>query len=453
MYSRQIKLMSMFILLAFSLGIFAQDQGELSIVAVGEATTLRDKILIQDSFTGNNQQSLVKNSAIEFAQLLRNDFSFYQKKFFVEKAAQNNSLSRPLTNYDYWQKNGIRYLVGVSFEKFNGKEFKINVILEDIKNKKQMVNQTVTATVTNLRKTGHEVANTMYKSIVGQDSIFRSKIFFVSDRNSRGSKIIKEIYVMDFDGKNVRQLTRHQGMAIGPAISPNGRYMAYSVIPNENIATRNNNLYLMDLETEKTTILSQKEGINSGAVFLQDGKHIALTLTISGNADIYEMNIESKSLRKLTNHFSQDVDPSITASGQLMTFLSNRSGMAMIYTMNPSETEKNVKRISYVGKFNATPRFSPDGKEIVFSSWLDETFDLFRISSDGNSLVRLTKDFGSNEDPSFSPDAEFIVFTSQRVLSRKSAEQNLYIMDRDGEILGAVTKDFGKCISPRWHNM
>jgi TolB protein len=83
---------------------------------------------------------------------------------------------------------------------------------------------------------------------------------------------------------------------------------------------------------------------------------------------------------------------------------------------------------------------------------LDNSFDLFRIAPDGSGLSRLTKDFGSNEDPSYSNDGEFIAFTSQRVISRVKADQNIYIMDRDGAILGAITQAFGNCISPRWYN-
>jgi len=136
----------------------------------------------------------------------------------------------------------------------------------------------------------------------------------------------------------------------------------------------------------------------------------------------------------------------------VMSFLSSRSGRAHIYTMNPDSTEGGLKRISFVGQFNATPRFSPDGKEIVFTSWVDNGFDLYRISSQGQNLSRLTKDFGSNEEPQFSPDGEFIVFTSKRVLSRTRAVQDIYIMNRDGEILGQLTQDFGRCFSPQWSN-
>lgn len=434
-----------------SLSFFAQAQDDtLSVVAVGEATLEKDKMVIQDPYIQGAVTSGQKAAAMDLVKILRNDFSFYQKKFFLVEAAPNNTSYRPPTNYEYWNTKSVRYLGTVNAEK-SGDNLKINVSFEDIKNRKQIFNATATTSITNLRRNGHEMANSVYKQIVGKDSIFKSKIAFISDRNTRGSKTVKEVYMMDFDGKNVTQITSHGGIAISPSMSDDGHFLVYSMILNSN-GKRNNNLYLMDLRTKEAHIISNRDGINSGAIFLPGGKSIALTLTVSGNAEIYEMNLETKALRKITNHFASDVDPSITFDGKLMTFLSDRAGKAMIYTMDPNGEEKNVKRISFVGQFNATPRFSPDGKEIVFSSWLDNSFDLFRISSDGAGLSRLTKDFGSNEDPSYSNDGEFIAFTSQRVISRVKADQNIYIMDRDGSILGAITQGFGNCISPRWYN-
>ena len=434
---------------SLSHGAFAEDDN-LTIVAVGEATLEKDKMVIQDPYMSGQLSAAQKAAALDLVKLLRNDFSFYQKKFFLIEAAPNNTTFRQMTNYEYWNSKGVRYLGTASVDK-SGDSMKVTVQFEDIKNRKQIYNHTATANIANIRSVGHEMANAVYKQIIGKDSIFTSKIVFVSDRNTKGRKTVKEVYMMDFDGKNVNQITSHGGIVISPSISSDGRYLVYSMISNT-AKKRNNDLYLMDMKTRETKILSNREGVNSGAIFLSGGKSIALTLTVSGNAEIYEMNIETQELRKITNHFSSDVDPSVTPDGNLMTFLSDRAGKAMIYTMDPRGTETNVKRISFVGQFNATPRFSPDGKEIVFSSWLDNSFDLFRISSDGQGLSRLTKDFGSNEDPTYSNDGEFIAFTSQRVISRSRADQNIYIMDRDGGILGAITSGFGNCISPRWFN-
>lgn len=257
---------------------------------------------------------------------------------------------------------------------------------------------------------------------------------------------------MDFDGNNRKQLTFHGGTVISPAISKDRSRVLYSLIRNVNQKKKRNiNLRMLDLKTGKDTLVSQRKGINSGAVFMpNDENKIVLTLSHSGNAELYIMNLSSGSLKRLTKHYSPDVDPSISVDGSRMAFLSGRPGAAMIYTSYTSGLEKTVKRISFVGQYNATPRFSPDGREIAFSSWLDNRFDIFRIDADGNNLSRLTKDFGSNEDPSYSNDGQFIAFSSQRVLSRTKAVQNIYIMDRDGEILGSVTKGFGNCITPRW---
>lgn len=423
----------------------------ISIVAVGEAQKEKEVVLIK---TSNELKSLTvgeKAKVQELVSLIENDFKFYRHLFEVKLASDPSEK----------EINDSTYLITLEFVR--KKLLEKNEVLQL---KYGVSSQSAKLSYTNerafeldrVRDFGHEIADTLYREITGKESIFTSKILFLSDRTSRPGEQAREVYMMDFDGHGKQRVTFNNTLVISPAISPDGKQILYTAIESrwEGSGTgrprkvQNLNLYLMDLRTQKRRVISNVKGMNSGAIFNHDGSEIYLTLSHQKNADIYRMNVQTSAKSRLTNHFLDDVDPHINSSGDLMTFLSGRSGKAMIYVMDPKGAEKDVKRISYVGKFNASPRFSPDGKEIVFASWVDDRFDIYKIDSNGNNLVRLTKDFGSNEEPWFSPDGQFIVFTSQRVISRKKAVQNIYIMNRDGEIISQITQDYGKTFTPRW---
>lgn len=442
------------VFLIFGLNAFSQEDA-VTIVAVGEAEQEKDALVFskfkEDAKYKGEEGSKVK----ELETLLMEDFKFYRHLFEVKE-------ERPAyTASPNFEDDSIktRYLITMkTYEQENALwgEFKVY----DVVNKRLAGTVNDKIWTSNIRKFGHSVANRLYKSITGNESIFNTKIVFISDRTSRKDDSRKEVYIMDFDGEKKQRITFKNSLILSPAISPDNKSLLFTSIESRWQKSKdgrprkvqNLNLYLYDLVTRKQKVISSTEGINSGAIFSADGQDIYLTLSNLKNADIYKMNLKTGKKHRITTHFLDDVDPHINEDGSMMTFLSGRSGKAMIYTMDPSKAEKDVKRISYVGRFNAAPRFSPDGKEIVFSSWVDNRFDIYKIDSTGNNLVRLTKDFGSNEEPWFSPDGQFIVFTSQRVISSKKAEQDLYIMNRDGEIIKKLTNNYGKTFTPRWSN-
>lgn len=411
--------------------LFADD---LTIVAIGDAEKEADSIL----FTRDSSQNRANE---KFVTILENDFGFYRTLFKV--VAYSAEKKDKLTS-------SSRFIVELKF-KNEGAKVVVIALLKDTLKPDFSFSKDMVLTKKNVREDAHHLANDIYQAITGKESIFLSKMIFVSDRGSTRKNVIKELYQADFDGGNVKRITYHRGFVISPSVSNDGTKVLYSLISSsKRNKKRNLNLRLYDLKTKKDSLVSSRRGINSGAVFLEGDKDILLTLSIVGNAEIYKMSLKTRQLTRITKNYAQDVDPSMRADGKRMTFLSNRSGSAMIYTLDPSAVEKDVRRISFVGKFNATPRFSPEGSEIAFSSWIDNRFDIFRIGVDGNNLVRLTKDFGSNEDPTYSPDGRFIAFSSQKVISRRKISQNIYIMDREGTILGNITSKFGKCITPRW---
>jgi TolB protein len=431
-----------FLLVFFFLSFNLLAQDELTVVAVGDAELEQEFIGIGKPRIKGELNSSFKNQVNEVMNILRNDFLYYRKLFDVKLVPQEEFNQAAL------RSKGIQYFVQISIDTSSG--LKMEMSLYNVKLSKLLSSKVLSVNPSDLRYPSHQLADQFYRAIRGKKSIFLSKILFVSDRTSIRGDIRKELYIMDFDGGNKRQLTQHQGTVISPAISGDGSKILYSLIRNETSKTRNINLYLYDMKTGTSEMISSKHGINSGAVFMPGDKEIALTLSHEGNAEIYIMNLATKALRPVTSHFAADVDPSIAPNGSLMTFLSGRPGKAMIYTLDPTGVEKSVTRIGFVGRFNATPRFSPDSKIIAFASWMDESFDIFRLNADGSNLTRLTKDFGSNEDPDFSNDGEFLSFSSQRVITTKSAVQNIYIMDLEGEIIGSITKNYGNCITPRW---
>jgi TolB protein len=431
---------------------FSQEDDSLTIVAVGEAEKQVEKMFIPEPTYKPGMTPKDVKKAKEISDVVRSDFSFYIQLFEVEgeKSA--------FLGFDGLKKKGYSYAISQEFSK-SGSSLKLSIEAKKLVDNSSVYSRTLEVDLSKPRSFAHSVSNEIYKALTETKSIFQSKILFVSDIPSKGDNIIKELYLMDFDGERIQRLTYKNGFILSPAFSPDNSKIMYTIIEKrwEKIGGRmqrvkNPNLYLMDTVTKKHKLISSENGINSGAIFDKNGDNIFLTLSYRKNADIYRMDTKTFKKSRVTNHWQNDVDPHINGEGNLLTFLSGRAGRAMIYTMDPSGVEKKVKRISYVGKFNAAPKFSPDGKYIAFSSWVDNRFDIYRIDSTGKNLVRLTKNFGSNEEPYFSPDGQFIVFTSQRVISSKKATQDIYIMTRDGKVVKRITRNFGKCFSPRWSN-
>lgn len=419
--------MSIFVIFLFFSCNFHTMYAEEQVLPIGKAKAVREIIHLNVQGLDDIEESGHRNLSQIFLSVVKNDFLFYKKLFHMT--------DRHPGTYD----------LVLNFSKTVKL---VEVRLYQVSPKALLYQNSFNLLSSKLRRAIHAEMNDLYRSMTGKESFFNSQIFFISDRDSTKSNFIKELYMMDFDGYNKRRLTFHGGIVLSPGVSEDGRQVLYSLIPKKN--RKNINLRMLDRRTSKNILISSKKGMNTGAIFSKQENHIYLTLSYTGNAEIFDMNIKDKTLRKITKHYSLDVDPSLNHDGTKMTFLSGRSGKPMIFTADTSGTEKNIKRINYAGKFNATPRFSPDGQQIVFSSWVDSNFDLFRMNVEGDNLMRLTKGFKSNEEPTYSPDGQFIAFSSLEVISNERSSAQISIIDTEGGKVGTITDNFGHCTSPRW---
>ena len=128
------------------------------------------------------------------------------------------------------------------------------------------------------------------------------------------------------------------------------------------------------------------------------------------------MDSDGSNLRRLTNHAAKDRSPSWSPDGRQIAFSSNRDGNFDIYVMG--EDGSNPTRLTNPNHTNRIwdnePAWSPDGGRIAFSSNRDGNFDIYVMGEDGSNPTRLTTDILKDRNPAWSPDGGRIAFSSNR---------------------------------------
>ena len=116
------------------------------------------------------------------------------------------------------------------------------------------------------------------------------------------------------------------------------------------------------------------------------------------------------------------------ASGKLV-FPSGRSGNLDLWVMDLAAPDAPTQ-LTTSPAADVEPRWSPDGKMVLFSSPGDGQYnDLFIINADGSGRKRLLDWPGSHEwGAAWSPDGQQIAFTSE-----KDGNYQIYVMPFDGD--------------------
>lgn len=416
--------------------------------------------------------------AAKLADQIREDLEFVNLFDFVDSSTFANLDTADLlykADYESWGLTGATFLLKLGY-KVEGPKLTLEAFLHDIPGREKIVSTRYSYDPAQYPRLVHALSEDILKEITGEAGLFKSRVLMVCRELGRRGTTAKEIYIVDPDGRNLKQLTRDRTLSLSPAWSPAGNVVSYTqyeirTVPDGRRRVRKTVPVLKthNLITGARKVISERSGMNSGAAWSPAGDRIALTMSYTGRPEIYlvppdgsgapDAFSRAMKVRRLSGEGFQpsyesllfDVEPAWSPDAKQIVFSSARTGSPMIYVADVAT--RIAQQLTFAGKYNASPSWSPKGNKILFSAQhhADGNFDLYLIDPDGNNLARLTAGGRvgrrkiNYENASWAPTGRHFAYSSN-----ESGNYQVFVRTLEGEVKRRISPPEMECTSPAW---
>jgi TolB protein len=288
------------------------------------------------------------------------------------------------------------------------------------------------------RKVAHEFAADII-TLFGGQSLYGTHIYFTSDRTGH-----KEIWVMDPDGKNQRQITRFNNISTYPTVSPDGSKIAFTSWVKGQPA-----IFIFSVDPVRDLrYYNQAASVNQAGSFTPDGKQIVYASSAGTGrcCRIFVANLDGTGFRPISASSAIEVEPKVNPkTGNDIVFSSGRSGPQQVYRMSMDGSD--LERLTPGTGEASNASWHPDGQRIAFAwtqGYATGAFNIFTMNVATKEYVQLTHGDGKNENPSWAPDGVHIAFAKTR-----GRYSQVYTMLADGTQLQQLTT-LGQNERPVW---
>jgi TolB protein len=305
----------------------------------------------------------------------------------------------------------------------------------------------ITGDLSRDRQVVHTLADTIHKMLFGTEGIASCHILFCS-KNGPTS----EVFEADYDGKNMRQITKENALTAHPqyipgkggAKSQSFLYVSYKIGQPK--------LYESPLHHYAPKRISTLRGNQVTPSISKEGSLVAFACDTAGRADIFMQEKNSSNLPQqiFTAKAAANASPVFSPDGKRIAFVSNKDGSPRIYVMNipkPGTKLQNVtlSLISKRCRENSAPSWSPDGKKLAYCSKTAGNRQLWVYDFETKTEYPLTTGPSDKENPSWAPNSLHLLFNATDAQGTE-----LYLMNLNQTKAVKITSGPGKKQYPSW---
>lgn len=336
---------------------------------------------------------------------------------YIDRIASFDALPR----FRDWRAIGAEALIVGQVNQTGNGQISAQFRLWDVFAGRELAAEAFNTSAGDWRRLGHIISDAIYERLTGEKGYFDSRIVFIAESGPK-NKRIKQLAIMDQDGKNLRYLTDGSSLALTPRFSPNNQELTFTAYDGARPNVRR-----LDIKTGRHGVLADLPGISFAPRFSPDGHALIMSLERDGVTNVFGMDLVNRRLRQLTNSPAIDTAPCFSPDARHIIFESDRSGSQQLYVMNADGSGQ--QRITGGGGRYSTPAWSPRGDLIAFTKQINGRFLIGVIHPDGSGERILTEGY-HNEGPSWSPNGRVIVFF--RETPGENGGAKLYTIDLTG---------------------
>lgn len=137
----------------------------------------------------------------------------------------------------------------------------------------------------------HRFADELVFRYTGEPGIARTKIVYVAEHGNA-----RELFVMDYDGYEPKQITADGFLNLMPRWSPDRRFIVFTAYRSRNTQ----DIDILELATGKRWTLVSMPGLNITPALSPDGNYLAFASSQDGNSEIYKLDTRTKTPQRLT---------------------------------------------------------------------------------------------------------------------------------------------------------
>ncbi|KKQ10813.1 MAG: Protein TolB [candidate division TM6 bacterium GW2011_GWF2_36_6] len=320
-------------------------------------------------------------------------------------------------------------------------KYRIEVVLKEPSSGVVLFNKAFAYSHENLVLDAHTISDKLLPALTGEKGPMLSTLAYA-------------ICIADYECRQERILYSSKMMNVAPRWHTQAPMIFFSQLTKEN-----NRLMSLDLNSNKTRIISSYEGLNMQPSFSEDGSKSVLCLSGRKNSELYLYDqalcnkYKKKVFIQLTHNEGNNASPCFLPNGDVIFCSDYQTGKPQIYYLN-SKT-KQTKRLTNGKGYCAAPSYCKRNNSIVYCRSKKGFFQLYTINLNNKFFVEraLTTDQHSKQEPVWSECGNYITFSTDcfNLKTGKNVSQIAVLNVRSGKIRVLTSDDKFKNF-PCWTN-